>query len=136
AQGSRGLVILTQANPGFENFWPSAAKTRYFIPFIARGKPLPSPDTAYKDYVVALAEELESFDRPVAYVHGDTHLFRIDKPLYSGQTGRVFENFTRIETFGWPDSHWVRIDVDPSDPQLFVVQPQIVPQNSIRSRAR
>src|SRR4029434_1139099 len=84
ASNSLGLVILTQANPGFENFWPPAAKTRYFIPFIARGKPLPSPDTAYKDYVAALAEELESFDRPVAYVHGDTHLFRIDKPLYSG----------------------------------------------------
>lgn len=136
AEGSRGLVILTQANPGFENFWPPAAKTRYFIPFIARGQSLPSPNTAYKDYVAALAEELESFDKPVAYVHGDTHLFRIDKPLYSGKTSRVFENFTRIETFGWPDSHWVRIDVDPSDPQLFVVKPQIVPQNAASSRAR
>lgn len=136
AEGSRGLVILTQANPGFENFWPPAAKTRYFIPFIARGKPLPSPNTAFKDHVAALGEELEGFDKPVAYVHGDTHLFRIDKPLYSGKTSRVFENFTRIETFGWPDSHWVRIEVDPADPQLFVVKPQIVPQNAVGSRAR
>lgn len=136
AEASLGLVILTQANPGFENFWPPAAKTRYFIPFIARGQPLPSPNTAYKDYVVALAEELENFDKPVAYVHGDTHLFRSDKPLYSGKTSRVFENFTRIETFGWPDSHWVRIEVDPADSQLFVVKPQIVPQNAASSRAR
>ena len=84
----------------------------------------------------ALANELETFDKPVAYVHGDTHLFRITKPLYSGKTSRVFENFTRIETFGWPDSHWVRIEVDPSDPQLFVVTPQIVPQNAVSRRAR
>ena len=44
AANSRGLVILTQANPGFENFWPPAAKTRYFIPFIPRGQALPNPD--------------------------------------------------------------------------------------------
>ena len=136
AAGSRGLVILTQANPGFENFWPPAPKTRYFIPFIARGGKLPSGSAAFEDYVKALANELETFDKPVAYVHGDTHLFRIDKPLYSGKTSRVFENFTRIETFGWPDSHWVRIEVDPADPQLFVVKPQIVPQNAAGSRAR
>ena len=47
AEGSRGLVILTQANPGFENFWPPAAKTRYFIPFIARGGKLPSGSAAF-----------------------------------------------------------------------------------------
>ena len=84
----------------------------------------------------ALANELETFDKPVAYVHGDTHLFRIDKPLYSAKTSRVFENFTRIETFGWPDSHWLRIEVDPSDPQLFVVKPQIVPQNAASRPAK
>ena len=65
-----------------------------------------------------LAEELESFDKPVAYLHGDTHLFRIDKPLYSRKTNRVFENFTRIETFGWPDTIGCG-SVDPADPQLF-----------------
>lgn len=136
AEGSRGLVILTQANPGFENFWPPAAKTRYFIPFIARGGKVPSGSAAFEDYVKALANELETFDKPVAYVHGDTHLFRIDKPLYSAKTSRVFENFTRIETFGWPDSHWLRIEVDPSDPQLFVVKPQIVPQNAASRPAK
>jgi hypothetical protein len=134
--GSRGIVILTQANPGFENFWPAPAKTRYFIPFIARGQPLPSPKTAFGDYVAALAAELEGFDKPVLYVHGDTHLFRVDKPLYSAKTGRVFENFTRVETFGWPDSHWVRIEADPGDPQLFTARPQIVPENRVSRQAK
>jgi hypothetical protein len=135
AAEARGLVIVTQANPGFENFWPDAAKTRYFLPFIARGQPLPKPASAYGDYVRALAEGLEDYRKPVAFVHGDTHLFRIDKPLYSAKTGRVFENFTRVETFGWPDTHWVRITVDSSDPQLFRFKPEIVPENAA-SRAR
>jgi hypothetical protein len=135
ATASRGLVILTQANPGFQNFWPAAAKTRYFIPFIPRGQALPNPTTAFGDYVRALAEELETFDRPVAYLHGDTHLFRIDKPLYSGKTGRLFENFTRVETFGWPDTHWVKVTVDPSAPALFKFSAEIVPENIV-SRAK
>jgi hypothetical protein len=136
ASASRGLVILTQANPGFENFWPAPAKTRYFIPFIPRGQALPSPTTPFGDYVRVLAEELETFDRPVAYLHGDTHLFRIDKPLYSAKTGRLFENFTRVETFGWPDTHWVRAIVDPSDRALFKFSAEIVPDNVVNRRAK
>ena len=77
---------------------------------------------------------MESFDKPVAILHGDTHLFRIDKPLYSKETNRLFENFTRVETFGWPDSHWVRITVDPADPQLFRFKAEIVPENVVNRR--
>jgi hypothetical protein len=134
ASNSRGLVIMTQANPGFENFWPPASKTRYFIPFIPRGGQLPAGSVAFKDYVDALGEELELFDKPVAYLHGDTHLFRIDKPLYSAKTKRLFENFTRVETFGWPDTYWVRVTVDPADPQLFRFKAEIVPENVVNRR--
>jgi hypothetical protein len=131
---TRGVVLLTQANPGFENFWPPAAKTRYFIPFIPRGQALPNPTTPFGDYIQTLADELEAFDKPVVFLHGDTHLFRIDKPLYSKKTNRLFENFTRVETFGWPDSHWVRITVDPADPQLFRFKGEIVPENLVNRR--
>lgn len=129
ASNSRGLVILTQANPGFETVWPDSAKTRYFLRFVPRGQPLPSRPLAFGDYLSTLSEELESYDKPVAYLHGDTHIFRIDKPLYSRKTNRVFQNFTRVETFGWPDSHWVRVTVDPADPQLFRFKAEAVPGN-------
>jgi hypothetical protein len=135
ATGSRGLVILTQANPGFETFWPASAKTRYLLRFIPRGQPAPSRPLAFGDYVQTLSEELESYDRPVAFLHGDTHIFRVDKPLFSKKTNRLFENFTRVETFGWPDSHWVRISVDPADPQLFRFKAEIVPENVVNRRA-
>ena len=135
AANSRGLVILTQANPGFENNWPASAKTRYFLRFVPRGQPVPSRPLAFSDYLQTLSEELETYDRPVAFLHGDTHIFRIDKPLYSKKTNRSFENFTRVETFGWPDSHWVRITVDPADPQLFRFKPEIVPENVVNRRA-
>lgn len=135
AGGSRGVVILTQANPGFETYWPASAKTRYLLRFTPRGQPAPSRPLAFDDYVQMLAEELETYDRPVAFLHGDTHIFRVDKPLYSKKTNRLFENFTRVETFGWPDSHWVRISVDPADPQLFRFKAEIVPENVVSRRA-
>ena len=136
AAGSRGIVLMTQANPGFENYWPPAAKSRYFSPFVPRGQPVPSYPAAFDDYIAALAQELESYDKPVAYLHGDTHLFRIDKPLYSKKTNRAFENFTRVETFGDPDTHWVRVTVDPGDAQLFRFDAQIIPDNVVNRRDR
>jgi len=39
---------------------------------------VPSNPSAFDDYVAALAEEVESYDRAVAFLHGDTHLFRIE----------------------------------------------------------
>jgi hypothetical protein len=65
----------------------------------------------------------------VLFVHGDTHLFSVNKPLISKKTRRFFENFTRVEVFGDPDTHWARITVDPSKPELFTVEPEIVPEN-------
>lgn len=134
SENSRGLVLMSQANPGFENYWPADPRSRYFGPFIGRGKPLPVPASAFDNYVAALTEEIEGYDRPVAYLHGDTHLHRIDKPLYSKKSGRMFENFTRVETFGWPDTHWVLITVDPTNPPLFRFQAQIVPENIVSRR--
>jgi hypothetical protein len=130
ADNSRGLVLMIQANPGFENYWPPSPKGRYFGPFLGRAGAPPVPKgSAFGDYVALLVDEVETYDRPVALLHGDTHLFRIDKPLYSRKTNRVFENFTRVETFGSPEMHWVRVTVDPADPGLFRFQAEIVRDN-------
>src|SRR5258706_4562293 len=57
-----------------------------------------APD-GYHDFLVALRQQVTSFAKPVVYVHGDSHYFRIDKPLLDAQ-GRRLENFTSVETFG------------------------------------
>jgi hypothetical protein len=134
--GSRGLAIISQANPGFENHWPAGTLARYFRNFGDVKPPSPPKPAAYDPLIQALAAEIETYDRPVIYIHGDTHIFRVDKPLFSARSKRQFENFLRAETYGWPDSHWLRIAVDPSDPQLFVVKPQVVPENRVSRRAK
>ena len=129
AGGSRGIVLLTQADPRFENYWPPAAKARYLGSIPGAMLPPQAVQTAFEDYIHALADELESYDKPVAFLHGDTHWFRVDQPLFSGKVNHRFENFTRVETFGDPDTHWVRVTVDPANPQLFRFNPEIIPEN-------
>jgi hypothetical protein len=78
--------------------------------------------------------EVIAFRKPVAYVHGDSHYFRVDKPFLSA-TGQRLENFTRVETFGDNaqngnnDVHWLKVLVDPHSRDVFAFQPQVVPAN-------
>jgi hypothetical protein len=129
AQNSLGLVLLTQANPGFETHWTPSLVSRYFRNFPAIKAPEKPGPTGFDDILDALAAEMETYKKPTAFVHGDTHIFHVSKPLLIKKTKRFFEHFTRIETFGDPDTHWVRITVDPSKPELFTIEPEIVPEN-------
>ena len=87
--------------------------------------------TAYDEFIRSLETETLQFSGPVALVHDDSHIFRIDKPLLSSKTGRVIENFTRVETFGTPDVHWVRVIADLNDPSIFTFKPEIVTKNVV-----
>jgi hypothetical protein len=84
--------------------------------------------------LAALRDETIAFRRPVAAVHGDSHYFRIDKPLLDAK-GQRLENFTRVETFGDHqengnnDAHWLEVNVDPDSRQVSSYQEQIVPAN-------
>ena len=134
AENSRGLVLMTQANPAFENSWDNRRKNLLFQRVLGMTPPNPPVPTAFDEYVAALAEQMEGYDKPVAFLHGDTHMFKIDQPLYNPKTQRPFANFMRVETFGSPNSHWVLVTVDPGKPQLFTFEPQIVPENVDRRR--
>lgn len=130
ARQSAAVMIISQANPG----WDATDATR---------APLRDPKTlaqtdgqpdGFQDYLVALREEVIAFRKPVAYVHGDSHYHRIDKPLLDS-LGRRLENFTRVETFGdnqangTNDVNWLRVRVDPRSREVFAYQQQIVPAN-------
>jgi len=137
AKGSenKAIVIITQANPGFQNSWPEARFRSYLLnsPIkLARKK----TKTACDEFIRVLETEMLRFPRPVVLVHGDTHIFRIDKPLLNSKTSRVIENFTRLETFGTPDVHWVRVIADLNDPNVFTFKPEIVTKNVLDHMAK
>jgi hypothetical protein len=134
--GSQALMIMAQADPGFENAWPAYVQQRYMLV----GLGLKSPDTrratGFDEFLAALEKETVAFGKPVVYVHGDTHIFRVDKPLFGSTSRRSIENFTRVETFGYPDTHWVRAIVDPQEPQVLSFRQEIVKENLVTHGAK
>ena len=133
-EGAKAVGIFTQANPRFERNLPSRR-------VLGLGKlPPPKRPSGFTDFVSALEAEVLAFGKPVALMHGDTHYFRVDKPLFrSGEPGptnlgRQIENFTRVETFGFPEAHWVRVIVDLNDPHVFTFKAQIVDTNRFGKR--
>ena len=93
----------------------------------------PSPRAEKDGIAEAMGQALDALlvcpSPTLALVHGDSHYFKIDKPLTLA-SGKVVPNFTRVETFGAASTHWVQATVDPSSRNLFVFEPMIVPQTA------
>ena len=128
SRGSVGVMLITQADPGFD------------LSDVTRA-PLRDPKTlaetdgnpdGFQDFLVAMRSEVIAFGKPVAYVHGDSHYFRIDKPLLDA-SGKRIQNFTRVETFGdhqengTNDVQWLKVSIVPSSREVFSFQPMTVP---------
>jgi hypothetical protein len=102
--------------------------------------PAPKKPSGFTELVSALENEAVAYGKPVLFMHGDTHYFRIDKPLFRtgaagpGERGRQIENFTRVEIYGFPEAHWLRVAVDAREPSVFSFKDQIVPANLYRKR--
>ena len=74
AEGSPGLVIITQANPGFENRWTPSYAARYVRSVRGADAPKAPEPSPYDGILDALIEQLQDYAKPVLYVHGDTHI--------------------------------------------------------------
>ncbi len=61
AEGHKAVMLIIQANPNFE--LPAAERT------------------GFNDFLAALEAETLAYGKPVVLVHGDSHYFRIDKPM-------------------------------------------------------
>ncbi|HKS17077.1 MAG TPA: hypothetical protein VJU16_07175, partial [Planctomycetota bacterium] len=114
SKDAKGVLICMQANPGFEAASTSADR---------RG---------FNEIVNRISEKTLAFGKPVVVAHGDSHYFRIDKPLRVPDAAGVLrrlENLTRAETFGEQDVHWVRVIVDPDSRSVFSFEPVVVEGN-------
>jgi hypothetical protein len=129
ARNSVGLILMTHANPGFETHWPPWLIGRYFRLFPSINPPKNLSPSGFGAILNAIVDEMESYDKPTLFIHGDTHIFHVSKPLVSKKTRRFVDHFTRLEVFGDPDSHWVRVAVDPAVPGLFTIRPEIIREN-------
>lgn len=115
AQMAVGIVLVSQADPGFD--LPETEEVN---------ESLDPAFSGYRNFMSKLTAQTEQFKGQVLFVHGDTHFFKMDQPLYSPT--KLLPNFTRLQTFGSPSLHWVRVTVDAASEQVFTIHPVIVRQ--------
>lgn len=117
ASDATGVFLAMQADP-----W-----IFFGLPLMAEGicPNCSQPRNSLEWLYPILVEESLAFDRPDVLAVGDTHIFRVDKPLYTDD-GALVSNFTRIESFGHPLVHWVRVLVEPDSPWVFSFREQLV----------
>ena len=96
-----GMLIFTQGDPDFE------------------GRRRRKGPDGFVEIRNALRRLALRFGRPVLLVNGDTHFYKLDKPLADPATGAPIRNFTRVVVYGSPQMRWIRAETDPSLPQLF-----------------
>jgi hypothetical protein len=112
---SPGIMLTIQANPGFD------------LPDTTTNEREAASVDGFNGFLQTLIQETRAFSGQVVLVHGDSHYFRIDMPLLD--PNRLLTNFTRVETFGSANAHWVKAIVDPASKQVFKFEPMIVPGN-------
>jgi hypothetical protein len=116
AAKAAGVMVVFQGDPGFD------------IPETEDKDESRLPEfSGYHAFLDAIIAETRAFNGQVVLVHGDTHFFKIDKPLISAN--KLLANLTRVQTFGSPNVHWVRATIDPASRQVFTFQPMIVEAN-------
>jgi len=111
-----GIMLVIQADPGFDYPETETVNERDLAAF-----------DGYTNFLNQLVVETNGFPGQVVLVHGDTHFFKLDKPLID--QAHLIENFSRLETFGSPNVHWVRVDVNPRSRNVFTFVPMLVPGN-------
>ncbi|MEY2690340.1 MAG: hypothetical protein RL375_4540, partial [Pseudomonadota bacterium] len=98
---ARGVVIVFQGDPGFD------------LPETEDADESKAPEVSgYRNFMTQVEQQTADFAGQVLLVHGDTHFFKLDKPLHSPT--RVLPNFTRLQTFGSPNLHGVKVTVNPA----------------------
>jgi len=116
ADKARAVMIIMQADPGFDLPETSGVNERAD----------PGVD-GYTDLINALVGETKAFAGQVVLVHGDTHFFKLDKPLLD--QAHLIPNFTRLETFGSPNVDWVKVTFDPRSRNVFTFEPMVIAAN-------
>jgi hypothetical protein len=116
ADKAAGVMIVIQADPGFD------------LPETEEVDESRLPDkNGYAAFLDALTAETKAYAGQVVLVHGDTHFYKVDKPLIDAT--HLLPNFTRLQTFGSPNIHWVKVDIDPASKHVFSFIPMIVEAN-------
>lgn len=104
-----GAVILAQANPDFEG----------------RYRRREGVGDGFEAFRSTLRGHALRFGQPILFVHGDTHMYKQDRPLKNPASGKPIENFVRVEVPGSPQVRWLKAGISRERTELFAITPAL-----------
>ena len=120
-----GVMIVIQADPVFDLPETESVDERATVVSTL------APHDGYDAFLATLIAETKAFTGQVVLVHGDNHFFRVDKPLMQQTMKKtdLVKNLTRVENFGSPSNHWIKVTVTPTNSNVFTFEPMLVKGN-------
>ena len=120
-----GVMIVVQADPVFDS--PDTEEVDERTTLVSGFE----EHDGYDAFLAELKAQTKAFTGQVVLVHGNSHYFRVDKPYMLQTIAKkdMVKNFTRVENFGSPSVHWVKVTVTPKNPNVFTLEPMIVKGN-------
>lgn len=100
----KAVFLMMQADPRFDRI---------------AGDPLRA---GFDAFLAKLQTLVVASGKTVILAQGDSHVLVIDQPFPTVR-------FTRLQTFGDGQLHWVKVSVDPKSPNIFTIQPRVVAAN-------
>ena len=120
-RNARGIFLTIHANPRFD---------------LNHGE---QDRAGFNKFLSKLLDLTKKFKKPVVLAHGDFHVFMVDSPrlvpFYANadatgpEDNMIIPNLTRVQIFGDSDNHWIKVEVDPNDKDVFRIVKQIVKSN-------
>ena len=111
SRSARAMVVMVHGNPWLERTQP--------------GRQVRGTD-GFAAFRRQLARVAQQFARPMLFIHGDTHQFKVDRPLYDPDSGVRISNVVRAEVWGSPFINWLRVTVQPDQAEPFSIVPSIM----------
>ncbi len=108
---AKGVFVMIHANPRFELGEDEQGRA------------------GFNDFLAKLRELTQQYQKPVVLAQGDSHFYFVDKPFDTDGKTPPLLNFTRIQGFGSPRVHWVKVNVDPKSSHVFSFEQKIIPEN-------
>ncbi|MDJ0677584.1 MAG: hypothetical protein QNJ36_19745 [Calothrix sp. MO_167.B42] len=102
---AKGVFVIIHANPRFD------------LESEENGR------AGFNAFLTKLQERTLQYKKPVILAHGDFHEYLVDKPFAN------LPNFTRVQTFGSSQVHWIKVNVEPKSGHVFSFIQKIVPEN-------
>lgn len=111
-----------------ETFQKASSNNAKALVLFMQADMLSALSPGFTDMLAELKTQVAAFKKPVLLVHGDSHVFTIDRP-FNTDADNSAPNLTRLEVPGDGRVYGIQVGIDTEDAGVFSFKPVMVAEN-------